>query len=430
MFKSYKAGVIFNYLVHLGVLGLFFFAIPSEYHHGWYFHHGGDQETYYELGASLAALAPAANKFPLGFPLLLAIPIALFRPADWQALVPLFVIVHAFVLHGLAQLLLGAITFRMTRSRRIAWLAVLVWVLLPLIYYIGLAVVHSPALAAERASHLAWVQMLSDPPAAFLTLLVVWLWFKGKITAEDTESTEKEKIGQPGTARQEQEFSANSSPLPFPLRALWVSVVKNLLSSSRPTLILMFAAGALGGFLGMVRLSGLLAPAALALLMLYRRRWRETLMFGAGALVGFAPQLLYNAHFFGSPFTTGYQAFEATPDGAPVFNPAYLLDGAALVWRRAPLLVLAGVPLLVLGSLAALGWLWRRDHDGALVIGGWALSYLIFYGSYYYSWEGALTRLLIPAYPALAVMAVGFAAWVGEKITRRSRRPRYGKRPN
>jgi hypothetical protein len=378
MFKrvqpSYRAGLALIYLVHLCVLGLFFFVIPSQWHHGWYFHHGGDQEGYYALAESLVEGQPVASKFPLGFPLLLAPAIMLTQPAGWEDLVPPFVVLHAFVLHGLSQVLLGAIARRVTHSRALALLVVLGWVLTPLALYAAVSVAHSQQLAANWAVHLPWLQMLSDPPAAFLTLLVIWIWFKG--------------------------FDSG--------RLGWVGV-----------------AGLLSGFLGLVRFSGLLTPGLLGLVMLYKRRWRELAIFGAATALTFAPQLVYNAHFWGGPLTFGYVTTEEDP-GRQLFSASYFADGASLLAGRPAALIVVAAGIMI----AALGWawLWRRDRLGAVIVGGWALSYAAFYGAYYYSWVGGMTRFLIPAYPAGVITLAACAALGWRVLFSRSSRRRKARR--
>jgi hypothetical protein len=216
--------------------------------------------------------------------------------------------------------------------------------------------------------------MLSDPPAAFLTLLVIWVWFKGYDSG---------RLG-------------------------WIG-----------------AAGLLSGFLGLVRFSGLLTPALLGAVMLYRRRWRELAVFGAATALVFAPQLVYNARFWGSPVTFGYAATEETP-GRQLFSAAYFADGASLLAGRPAALAALAAGLVV----AAMGWawLWRRDRLGAVIIGGWASSYALFYGAYYYSWVGGMTRFLIPAYPAAVIILAACAALGRQVLLSRSSRRRTVRR--
>ncbi len=370
MRPSYKTGMVLNYVIHLGILALFFFAIPSEHRDGWYLYHGGDQVEYYELAESLVDGAPVESRRSLGFSLIIAVPAALLRPEGWRDLLPLFVVLHAVVLHGLSQLLLGEMAYRFTKSRCAAWGAVLLWVLFPLVYYVGFTLLHSQALAAHRAARHTWAQMLSDPPAAFLTLLIVWVFFYG---------FDRQQMAPVG------------------------------------------AAGLLSGFVGMVRLSGLLVPFLLGLLLLRRRRWRAAALFAASAALAFTPQLAYNAQMFGSPLTTGYQLFlEPPPYGLPLFHPLYVAGGFFTLWTRQPAIAAAGIAAAALG-VPGVVWLWRRDRIGVYVLAGWVLSNVLFYGMYYLSWFGGMDRLLISAYPAMAVIAAASIAWAHERLVHTGR---------
>lgn len=161
------------------------------------------------------------------------------------------------------------------------------------------------------------------------------------------------------------------------------------------------------GALGVRLAPGAAAPAApvatrpLAVaLALHRRR---AVVFAAALALGLAPQALYNAARFGSPFSTGY-ALGAGEDFATA--PWVGLAGLLLSPYRG---VLWFVPLvaacLLLGPLA-----WRRSPALMALAVGTAVTTLATYAAWW-TWWGGYTwgpRFLLPALPLL-VLAVPLA---------------------
>jgi hypothetical protein len=279
--------------------------------------------------------------------------IAVFKPARPQDLVPAIAALNAFVLFPLSQLILARLTLRITRHRTVALISVLLWTSFPVILYGGMALVGRAELGAIWAVHLPWLQMLSDPPATFLTLLSFWLL----LLILDTPTSR------------------------------WYAVLVVVL-------------GAVCGFSLLLRVNTVLTVGIVILFLMLKRRWSALFATGLLSLVLFLPQFLYNIRFFGGPFTMGYQVMDRQPpDGLfSLSYPVKMLAGQNGIAIGGGLLLLCA--LLILSGLI----LWRRDRDGAVILTLWVVSYLVFYGLYYYSWEGALTRFLLPMYPALAAL--------------------------
>lgn len=346
--------------LHLGILALFTFdIIPGAHQPGTFlFHHGGDQDSYYALARSLLDGHPIQSKYPLGFPLLLIPWIVIFQPANSTALITPVALFHSMVLFPLSQFVLAILALRITHHRTAALLSVFVWTVLPLPVWLALALTGRSELGAIWAVYLPWPQMLSDPPAAFLTLLSFRLLF----------------------------------------------VVLDALDQSR---ILRWSAllGVVCGLLLLIRFNSLLSVGAVAVVLAVARRRSALVLVGMISLLFMLPQFAYNAANFGSPLVTGYQVLDKQPpDG--LFSLSY------------PLKVLSGkyaIPAWggVIGLIALLGGglyaLWQREQYGALAIGAWAALYLVFFSLYYYSWTGGLTRFLLPVYPALALLVASLS---------------------
>ncbi|MCA9911779.1 MAG: hypothetical protein KC496_00455, partial [Anaerolineae bacterium] len=216
------------------------------------------------------------------------------------------------------------------------------------------------------AIHMTWAQMLSDGPTAFFTLLAAWWYIRTR----------------QGAYR------------------------------ARDVILL----GVLLGFIGMLRFTGLLIAFVIGGLFLLEKQWTKLVLLVAVSLLAFAPQMLYNLHFFGSPLTTGYTALDRLPpDG--LFSLTYLLDALAKIWERLGLLTVI-LAILGMGGMGAV--LWRLRWVPGLLVGGWLLSYLALYSLYYYSWTGALMRFLIPALPAAVVLIAALIAWGFQAIPTRT----------
>ncbi len=124
--------------------------------------------------------------------------------------------------------------------------------------------------------------------------------------------------------------------------------------------------------------------------------WRAVLLWVAGALPGAAWQLWHAWALFGSPFATGYGNMRA----AFGFEWIAPTAGHAVVQ-----LTVAFTPVIWLAVIAP--FLRSVDQRVRWVLGGWVLVYFGFYAVYYYthlSWW--YLRFVLPAYPALVVLAL------------------------
>lgn len=369
--RRYRLFLALAIALHLFTLLLFAAEIipqqTKQSHRGWYwFHHGGDEVAYYEQMLDLRSGDLEASKYPLGFPLLMLPFSWVIQPPNLANLVQPIALFWSVLVYPLAILLLADFTERISGSKFTALIAAFVYAGMPLLAFFGFNLVWNTEMAEVIAIHMTWAQMLSDGPTAFFTLLASWWYIR---------------------TRQES-------------------------YKARDVLLL----GILLGFIGMLRFTGLLIAFVIGGLFLLDKRWRMLILLVAVSLLAFSPQMVYNLHFFGSPFSTGYTALDRLPPEG-LFSLTYLLDALAKIWERLGLFTLAAV-IFGIGALGLV--LWRLRWIPGLLVGGWLLSYVALYGIYYYSWTGALMRFLIPALPAAAVLAAVLIAWFFQMIPGRN----------
>jgi hypothetical protein len=358
--RMYWGALLALIVLHWGVVALYATGtIPQDYRRAdqpFWMHQGGDNYDYHALALQMSnGEFEEASKYPMGYSLMLLPFVWLSGGAGHDALVQPVSAWWAIVMMPLIQILLAWQTYQLTHKRAIALGAVLLYTLLPLIVWATMYVVWNPIMAELISVHMIGAQMLSDIPTTLLTLIAFALYWHIR------QVDDGKRIG-------------------------WVILL-----------------GIMLGWLVMVRYSAAVTPIAFALLLLLERRWRALVVVTLVALIIFAPQMLYNQHFFGSPLTTGYEILdELPPEG--LFSITYLFEAIGKMWAR------LGVGLVMVAIIAGSGllwvlWrLWRIERMGTLWLGLWLAWYIGFYATYYYSWTGAMGRFMIPIYPALALI--------------------------
>jgi hypothetical protein len=354
-----RLGLAAAIVLQLAIVGLFYFDIIHDPNHRTgtlIFHHGGDEVAYFELAQSLLDGQPVKTQFSLGFPLMLVPWIVALQPGGPDALKVPIAVFHALFLFPLAQALFLSLALRLFRNPTTALLALLLWTVLPIVLYLALALAQRAELGAIWAVHLPWLQMLSDPPAAFLTLFSFWLMFRLLDTG--------------GTRRQ------------------WIMAI---------------VLGFVCGWAMLVRINTILTVAIVFLMLGVMKRWSALAVTGVTLLITYTPQLIYNSAFFSTPFTTGYQAVGPLPQQG-LMNVSYVIqlflgNYAIVAW----IVMLSMVIAIALGAWA----LWRKTPLGAITTGLWWAVYLAFFSLYYYSWDGGFARFLLPAYPGLVLLVGG-----------------------
>lgn len=367
----WRFGLLVSLALHLLIVVLYIVDIvPQDTHpETLIFYHGGDEVHYFDLAQGFTQGEIRESKYPLGFPLLL-LPFLWLTGADIaRDLIPTVALFHALVLMPASILLFSRLLEKIWGRAWCSLIVLMGWVSLPLLMVIAMSAIGRGGLGGDRAVAQVGLQMLSEIPALFLTLLAM-LW-----------------------------LSQWSDRLEHVSLAKWALL------------------GLVCGVLMLIRLNGLLTLLLACGLLALWRQWQAALIVGIVASVVMLPQLAYNQHFFGSPFTSGYQVLDELPEGG-LMNPRHLIDGVARVISGRWLIIGATAALVGVMGLSIGTWaLWRTQPRISLIILGWGISYVAFFSIYWYSWIGGLQRFLTPAYPALVVLVAAGVFWGWERAS-------------
>ncbi len=333
-------------------------------HVGWYFYHGGDQDTYYNLARALADNAPQATTVGIGMPLLMAGLLRLTHAPDYFGILPALVILDGFVLGTLSVWVMAQLALALTLSRAQALAAAALWTFSPYLLWVALGL-HREAEVLRNAyvPRQLWMNGLTDGPSLLLAMIGLWLvaarWRDG--------------------------------------RARW-----------------MLLAGLCFGLGVTIRIHTMPIGAVAAVALLWNRRWKDAGWLILGGAVGFAPQMWYNALTMGGPLNTPYvsnwlrfgaSGFKLNLRNTP-FAPQYLLTNLWLLSRRNGLLAGAGAV-----AAAAAGWLfwqcWRTRGSliALLTFGAPAASFALHVLTYIFTTDPIRFSL-----PAISIGVPG-AVW-------------------
>jgi len=365
------------------VLDLLFWldVIPLARRVGPLLYHGGDQLLMMDMAYLLrfGILKPAAVN--IGQPLMLLPWSVILNTAIYDQVVIPATIINGFLFGGLSILVLGWLARHLIGQSAPALWAAALWAAIPLISY-GLFFWHPEfeTLRSITVPRWSWLVGLSDPPAAFFTMLAVLLLARVV----------------------DQGRQAPFWPLVWAGAAMGLAVVFRI----HMAFVVIF----------------LLAYVWIA------HGWRALLAAGGGGLVAYLPQACYNQVVFGVPFWSGYFSLDAVNSyslrnilAIQPFSLGHLGETLQSVLAgRAWALPLAG------GALAGLviaGLLIRQRRGTArmaLLIGP-ALAYL---GPMMasYPFREDVIRFSMPAIPFLIVLGVCFLVIFGQWLASQRRR--------
>ena len=324
---------------------------------GWWFYHGGDEQTYFRLAKSITQLDLKKAPSNIGYPLFLA-PFIYFTGATTlqDILKPIFII-NAFILFSLSIILVAFIAKKLFKNKTIAAICAALFCLHPYIFYILFHKVDVPLEGVELTKgvrsfiFLNWLQIMSDSLSAFLVFLCFFLFFL--------------------------EFK-----------------------KEKPRENYLILLGILAGFSALVRISNALIVPIFILGFLLRKKIKEAFLVGASSSFSFLPQLIYNFLFFGSPFKFGYEVYMEKN-----ISSLFSLDRLLLIFQKAYFyipgfifLLLGGIIFFILG----IKFLWQKDKISSLILTLWFFTYLIFYICFVGG--GVQLRFFIPIIPPLIIL--------------------------
>ena len=96
-------------LLRMAIVALLILGFPQlESHDGWYFHHGGDQNYYFDFGLVLAeGTFEQYFSVNLGLSAIMALIIRLFGSLTFSDLLPHIVLIHGFLFGGMSVIVIG-----------------------------------------------------------------------------------------------------------------------------------------------------------------------------------------------------------------------------------------------------------------------------------------------------------------------------------
>ncbi len=334
---------------------------------GWWFVHGGDERTYFNLAKTISQLKLEKSIVTLGFPLFLA-PFIHFADAVQveDILKPIFII-NAFLLFSLSIVLIGLIAKRVFQSRIIGNICAGMFTFYPYVFYLFFNQVgpyyEGVARGMMAFQSLNWLQIISDSLSAFLVYFCFYLFL----------------------------------------------IEFNKSHARKSSLMLL---GILSGFATLVRIGNILFIGIFILGWLLKRRIKEPLLLGVFSFLLFLPQLIYNYIFFASPLRFGYEVYSGQSLSS-VFSISrwiHLFERASFYIPGFIFLLLSLIILLALG----IRFLWEKDRIVSLILVFWFFSYLLFYGSFI---EGGFQpRFFIPAIPPLIILSTASFLYVFQWI--------------
>ena len=161
-------------LLRMAIVCLLIVGFPQlESHDVWYFHHGGDQNYYFDFGLVLArGTYEQYFSVNLGLPAIMAIIIRLLGSSTFSDLLPHMVLLNGFFFGGLSVIVIGRLTARLLYNEDSGYIAALMWAIMPWIIWLVLWL--HPQAAWMRMPYVpgvAWLQGIPDGPGVFFALV-------------------------------------------------------------------------------------------------------------------------------------------------------------------------------------------------------------------------------------------------------------------
>jgi len=328
-----------------------------------------DEVHYFELADSFAKFSPVANVANIGYPLFLA-PIIYFTGAlGPEDIVKIVFIIQAFLFFSLAIVLIALISFEILKNRKVSIIAAALFTIYPYLLFFILKLADFPRWI-PAFHYQMWVNIGADYLSAVLLYFGFYLLIK----------------------------KYNSNGL-------------NLFFTS--------ATGAVIAAAALTRVANILYLPLIFLVLIWLKKYRESIGFGLAAFLVYLPQWVYNFYFFGSPFTYGYRIQELSGhgfetkilggwfsfDNVAIFFERILLNLPAFIWIL-PIIIV----ILILGFWKMFSPYGRSPEGGkqekilALVLGFWILLNVGFY-IFFVDAQSQL-RYFIPAIPPLIILSM------------------------
>lgn len=326
-----------------------------------------DEVHYFELAQSFAKFSPVANVANLGYSLFLAPIIYLTGANDPFGISKIVFIIQAFLFFSLAIILVALISFEIFKNRKSALLAAALFTAYPYLLFIILKLANFPRII-PAFHYQMWINIGADYLSAIL-LYSGFYWFIKKF---------------------------NDNKISF----FSAAIIGALLSAAALT-----------------RVANILYLPLVFLILLWLKKYRESIAFGAAAFIIYLPQWVYNFYFFGSPLTYGYRIQELSGHGleTKIIGGWLSLNNVVIfferIWLNLPALIFILpflIIILILGFWRLLSPYGRSPEGGkkekylAIILFFWVLLNTGFY-IFFVDAQSQL-RYFIPSIPPLIIL--------------------------
>jgi len=318
-----------------------------------------DEIHYFQLAQSFAKFSPVANVANIGYPSFLAPIVYLTGAAGPEDIAKIVFIIQAFLFFGLAIVLVGLISFEILKNRKLALGAAALFTVYPYILFGILKLADFPR-AIPAFHYQMWINIGADYLSAVLLYAGFYLFIK----------------------------KYNDNKLNF------LSAV---------------ATGALLSFAALTRVANILYLPLIFLILIWLKKYRESIAFGAASFLIYLPQWIYNFYFFGSPFTYGYRIQELSGHGLETkiiggwlsLNNFYIFFEK--IWLNLPILIWI---LPIIAAILILGFLniFKKEKKSAVILGFWVLLNIGFY--IFFVASQSQLRYFIPSIPPLIILFI------------------------
>ena len=318
-----------------------------------------DETHYFELAESFSKLSPIANVANIGYPLFL-MPIIYFTNAVGpEDIAKIIFIVQPFLFFSLAIILVTLVSFEILKNKKLSLVVASLFTIYP---YLLLAILRS-------ADFPRWIpafhyQMWINIGADYLSAVFLYFGFYLLI----------------------KKYNYNKI---------------SLFSSA--------AIGFLFAVAALTRVANILYLPLILLILIWIRKYRESISCGLAAFLAYLPQWVYNFYFFGSPFTYGYRIQELSDHGFETkviggwlsINNAYIFFEK--IWLNLPMLIWI-LPILVIIIAVGFWRIFRINKVLAIIIIFWVLLNVGFY-IFFVDAQSQL-RYFIPSIPPLILLFI------------------------
>ncbi len=318
-----------------------------------------DEIHYFQLAQSFAKLSPVPNVANLGYSLFLAPIVYLTGAGSPIDIVKIVFIIQAFLFFSLAIVLVALISFEILKKKSQAFIVATIFTFYPYILFWILKLAGFPR-AISTFHYQMWIVIGADYLSAVLLYFGFYFFIK--------------------------KFNDNKI---------------NLFSA--------IAIGALLSAAALTRVANILYLPLIFLVLIWLKKYRESIGFGFAAFLIYLPQWIYNFYFFGSPFTYGYRIQELSGHGleTKVFGGWFSFNNVLIfferIWLNLPIFIWILpilIPILILGF-----WrFFKQEKHLTVVLGFWALLNIGFY-IFFVDAQSQL-RYFVPSIPPLIILFI------------------------